>query len=235
MNLTFFLMALGMAWPGQAVEPQTGVQSKDASTAEQLAEVERRIGGFRHEWVAQGETVGLDGKPMPAEGPNVKLITLESVVTELEMDARGKEALWCQLQAGAAQSLNVSNEMISDAHRSYLKSYEMLCKAKDQLEKVKAQQRDGDTRMAKYIRLIEARDSLRLKLAQENEDAELARLRGMSLDELQAAVSRTQAALESALRAHQRALTVFSEANKRSKKSVDGDSTSRPDSLPAGD
>lgn len=190
-------------------------------TQEQFNGASNAIQSFRSTWSVLGQ--GTE--------PNEKLMTLESIVTELELDALGKEALWEQLQTMTAESMPLSpelqvlldndrtlaqyeaglqdieealrrarqqygnkhravvqleqsrevakqrldeelavktltfnNQQISQARQSYLRAQEMLVKAKEQLTRVKDEQRDKDTKMAEYLRLIEDRDSLRMRL-----------------------------------------------------------------------
>jgi len=194
-------------------------EKEDAQKAFNAANLD--LQDFRSTWSVLGQ--GTE--------PNEKLLTLESIVTELELDALGKEALWEQLQnmtpesmplspelqvlldndrtlaayesdlqqleeslrrakqqygnkhrvvvqleqqyqvakqrldeETAVKTLTFNNQQISQAQQSYLRAQEMLLKANDQLAKVKAEQRDKDSKMAEYIRKIEDRDSLRLRL-----------------------------------------------------------------------
>lgn len=204
------------------------IREMNESLTKEKVEAEKAFSGknaelqqFRSTWSVLGQ--GTE--------PNEKLQTLESVVTELELDALGKEALWEQLQnmtpedmpispelqvllsndptlaryeadlqqveevlrrakqqygnkhrvvvqyeqqyqtakqrlseETAVKTLTFNNQQLSQAQQSYLRAQEMLLKAKDQLDRVKAEQRDKDAKMAEYIKLVEDRDSLRLRL-----------------------------------------------------------------------
>lgn len=196
--------------------------SKEKTEAQKLFDAKNAdIQQFRSTWSVLGQ--GTE--------PNEKLQTLEAIVTELELDALGKEALWEQLQnmtpesmplspelqallsndrllaqyeadvqqieeslrrarqqygnkhraviqleqsyqvakqrldeETAVKTLTFNNQQLSQAQQSYLRSQEMLLKANDSLAKVKAEQRDKDTKMAEYLQKLEDRDSLRIRL-----------------------------------------------------------------------
>lgn len=163
--------------------------------------------------------------------PNEQLMTLESVVTELELDALGKLSIWEQLQNFTPEEMPLSAELqyllandpklaayerdfqniedslrqalqkygakhriveqlegqrdiirqrydeetaiktvqfntqqLNQAQMSYLRSQEMLTKAKEQLDRAKMEQRDKDVKVAEYVRKLEDRDALRMRL-----------------------------------------------------------------------
>jgi len=179
------------------------------------------IQDFRASWAAVG--TGTE--------PNEQLMTLESVVTELELDVLGKLSLWEQLQNFTPEKMPLSSELqyllandpklatyerelqaledslnqalqqygekhravmqlenqrqvvkqrldeetavktvslnqqqITQAQMAYLRAQEMLTKAKDQLDRAKADQRDKDVKVAEYMRHLEERDFLRQRL-----------------------------------------------------------------------
>lgn len=291
MNLTFFLTVLLVSHPTQVLATQADVALNETPLAEQLAEATRKVAIFRATWpvIARGSS------------PNEKLMTLESVVTELELDVLGKEALWRGLQQTspegmpktadlaaklatdpqiialaedlkstearlrdartvgvanpntveqlereyelartrldeqtAVKTLTYNNQVISQARQSFLRAQEMHCKANDQLTRVKAEQRVMDSRMAEYLRLLENRDTLRLRVEEEGAAAELAELRGMNLFELMGAVKRTQAALDQAQRIHHQTVTALMESVERSNLQGATEVNAQPNSRPTG-
>ncbi len=292
MNLSFFLTVFSVACPTQAQATQAIVAPTGVPLAEQLADAQRKIDTFRSTWVVSAHD----------RLPNEKLMTLESIVTELELDFLGKKALWGVLQVRspetmpetpelrtelaadpqllslaeslrsleeelqisrtvgvddpgrvsqlehqiavartkvdeetAVKTLAFNNRTISQAQQSFLKSQEMLCKAQDQLALVKSEQRERDAILAKYLRLIENRDNLRIRMHEEQAAEQLSGLRGMTLTELMAAVNRSQAALERAQRIHQQTVNSLLEAVTRSAQPGGNERLTQPDSAPAGE
>lgn len=292
MNLSFFLTVFWVACPTQAQATQANVAPTGIPLAEQLADAQRKIETFRSAWAVNARD----------RLPNEKLMTLESVVTELELDFLGKKALWDLLQVRspetmpetpelrtelaadpqllslaeslrsleedlqisrtvgvvdpgrvsqlehqiavartkvdeetAVKTLAFNNRTISQAQQSFLKSQEMLCKAQDQLALVKSEQRERDAILAKYLRLIENRDNLRIRMQEEQAAEQLSGLRGMTLTELMAAVNRSQAALERAQRIHQHTVNTLLEAVRRSAQPGANERLTQPDSAPAGE
>jgi len=226
------------------VDPSSSVAASietipDAANLQaELDKKNKELQDFRSTWSVLGQ--GAE--------PNEKLMTLESVVTELELDALGKEALWEQLKnfspgqmpltpevqaalakdpelaryqsdldSAAAQvqtsrekygsqhravgeaedqyarakqrldeeravkTLTLTNHQISRAQQNYLRAQEMLLKANDQLAKVKAEQRDKDSKMAEYLTLVKERDALRARVERENRTGAAIR---MQIDQL---------------------------------------------------
>ena len=101
MLTTFFSIVLMATGPGQLIEPPAAEQGDRQSLELRLLEANRALRDFRASWSVLGQ--GTE--------PNEKLMTLESVVTDLELDALGKEALWKQLQCMKPDQMPITPEL----------------------------------------------------------------------------------------------------------------------------
>jgi len=302
MNLTFFLAAVVTAGLGQDAIQIAGLKTPVDSIADQFADAERLLASCRADLQARGERFNPDGYPESMFTSNEKLMTLESIVTELKLDALGKQALWEQVQNMTPESMPTSpelqvlldndrslaayegdlrqleeslgrarqrcgnkhreviqleqqyqvakqrleeettvktlifnNQQISRARHDHLRSCEMLSKAEGQLCKIKSERMTHDRRLAAYLRLVNLRDTLRLRLLKEINVSQFTGVGIASVSDLVECVSRTSVELERAMRSHADAVAALNSALAASRDQRLDAGISQPGTAPAGD
>jgi len=243
----FFAGICVVAGSGQLLEPPIVDAAAVQRVERQLAELNKQIEARRSDAAAFPSTVQ----------PNSQLMTLESIVTELELDALGKKSLLEQLEARAPATVEsqapegqqdpsvetaigqsvVSKQQIDQARLRYLHAQDNLTRTRQLLAEVKLEQQASDRKMGEYLRLLEARDRLRAQLSINAGLPQELDPRKATVAELLHAVSRTRSQLDQAQAAHEEAVRRLNEAMETTGHSAgtgaDGATSTPSSSMPA--